>query len=323
MTSSESRLQIREVALRLREAVMQAPHMKLPDQFTLQDLFAGEVDIPVDIASFMEDVICGPYTRQKSERKFQRAKSIAADIVFAASGATKQPAKHLKLGMAIKTLTNSRRLLELLNRMGHCSSYHTVEEIETELTFQANAEHKNTPHGMELNPSLGTSVAWDNYDRFVDTQSGKDTLHDTVGIAFQIVQQPSVSQVDLTETSPGLTSSSREDTCNTNSRRKSAATRKRRRVYEATDLHIEPYRKKPCMNNPSFHRLDDPKRQANQQKLQHGKELDDRWMFCIECNPEKDTPLWAGWNSKFYSAEEPLQKIWYMKQINAPQQPTR
>ena len=40
-------------------------------------------------------------------------------------------------------------------------------------------------------------------------------------------------------------------------------------------------------------------------------------MFCIECNPEKNTPLWAGWNSKFYSAEEPLQKIWYMKQINA------
>lgn len=29
-------------------------------------------------------------------------------------------------------------------------------------------------------------VAFDNYDRFVETITGKDTLHDTVGIIYQI-----------------------------------------------------------------------------------------------------------------------------------------
>ncbi|KAG8330800.1 hypothetical protein J6590_054919 [Homalodisca vitripennis] len=38
-------------------------------------------------------------------------------------------------------------------------------------TAPANAERK--------------SMAFDNYDRFVDTKTGKDTLHDTVGIMYQ------------------------------------------------------------------------------------------------------------------------------------------
>ena len=40
---------------------------------------------------------------------------------------------------------------------------------------------------MNLDPKCGTGVAWDNFDRFVETVSGKDTVHDTVGIAYQTV----------------------------------------------------------------------------------------------------------------------------------------
>jgi len=32
---------------------------------------------------------------------------------------------------------------------------------------------------------MPTGVAFDNFDRFVETSSGKDTLHDTVGIIYQ------------------------------------------------------------------------------------------------------------------------------------------
>ena len=74
--------------------------------------------------------------------------------------------------------------------MGHCASYHIIQEIETELTFEANSENQLTPFGMSLENHMGTGVAWDNYDHFVETQSGKDTLHDTVGIAFQTIENP-------------------------------------------------------------------------------------------------------------------------------------
>ena len=40
---------------------------------------------------------------------------------------------------------------------------------------------------MSLNASTATGVAWDNFDRFVETKSGKHTLHDTVGIAYQVL----------------------------------------------------------------------------------------------------------------------------------------
>ena len=67
--------------------------------------------------------------------------------------------------------------------MGHCASYTTLEELETELTYSME-DNDLTPDGIEKDPNLATGVAFDNFDRFVETLSGKDTLHDTVGIVY-------------------------------------------------------------------------------------------------------------------------------------------
>ena len=63
-------------------------------------------------------------------------------------------------------------------------SYSTAEELETEVTLSTNIEEKISPPEMIEDSSLPSGSAYDNFDRFVDTSSGKDTLHDTVGIAF-------------------------------------------------------------------------------------------------------------------------------------------
>ena len=54
--------------------------------------------------------------------------------------------------MVMKSTVGSRKVIDILNRLGHSVSYTTVEEL----------------------------------CRFVETLSGKDTLHDTVGIAYQL-----------------------------------------------------------------------------------------------------------------------------------------
>ena len=54
----------------------------------------------------------------------------------------------------MKSLTGSRKVIEYLNKLRHCVSYHTVEEIETEMTFEANKEGALTPHGMTCNSLL-------------------------------------------------------------------------------------------------------------------------------------------------------------------------
>ena len=38
---------------------------------------------------------------------------------------------------------------------------------------------------MKRSPNLCTGLAFDNFNRFVETSTGKDTLHDTVCIAYQ------------------------------------------------------------------------------------------------------------------------------------------
>ena len=52
--------------------------------------------------------------------------------------------------LAMKKLTSSRRIIEILNRLGYSVSYSTVGELETELTLQLNSVSQAPPFGMEL-----------------------------------------------------------------------------------------------------------------------------------------------------------------------------
>ena len=40
---------------------------------------------------------------------------------------------------------------------------------------------------IKLDRQYDTSVVWDNFDCSVETVSGKDTLHDTVSIAYKTI----------------------------------------------------------------------------------------------------------------------------------------
>ena len=42
---------------------------------------------------------------------------------------------------------------------------------------------------MKLNPRCETGVAWDNFNRFVETIAGQETMHDTVGITYQTITE--------------------------------------------------------------------------------------------------------------------------------------
>ena len=134
-------------------------------------------------------------------------------------------------GLSLNSLTGSRKLVEMMCRLGHCTSYHTIKEIENEMTIEATKSVKETPFGMSLNASTATGVAWDNFDRFVETKNGKDTLRDTVGIVYQV----------LDNSRPNISKNSQEgQNSNENTKLK-----KRKRSYSPSELTITPYRKKP------------------------------------------------------------------------------
>ena len=158
---------IREVGYLLREEINSLPKKNLPSTFTINDLIKGEVDVPELLLQFFTALICGPDPRQReSERKQRRIKSIAEDVIFASTSGKKIPGKHFQIGLALKSLTGSRKIIEIMNRLGHCINYHAVEEFETELTYSITSQTLSSPDGMKLQKDLCPGVAFDNFDRF-------------------------------------------------------------------------------------------------------------------------------------------------------------
>ncbi|KAH0549583.1 hypothetical protein KQX54_010589 [Cotesia glomerata] len=49
----------------------------------------------------------------------------------------------------------------------------------------------------ELIDKVYTGVAFDNFDRYVDTLNGKETLHDTVGIIYQNIDNDAPNESDV------------------------------------------------------------------------------------------------------------------------------
>ena len=62
-----------------------------------------------------------------------QARSVCDDVVFITTRGRTKPGKHICLALGIKSMTGSRRIIEILNRFGHSISYHVMESMETEL----------------------------------------------------------------------------------------------------------------------------------------------------------------------------------------------
>ena len=81
--------------------------------------------------------------------------------------------------------------------MSHCGSNSTVEKLESKLNFEVKKNSKETSLGMKSTPEFNTLITWNKFDRFVETKSGKDTLHDTAGIAYQMRDVPMINTTTM------------------------------------------------------------------------------------------------------------------------------
>ena len=248
---------------------------------------------------------------------------MSENAVFAATAGLNKPQKHLMLGIALKSLTRSRKVIEIINRLGHCASYHTIEEVETEATFESTRGNLVAPLRVKLNPHCRTGVAWENVARFAETITGKETLHDTVGITYQTIteEEPIDQEPDDDENL-----SSEEETCSTRevteAIHETLNKKKRRRAYQSRSLDIIPYREKLKLRTSDFLSNDNPKRlkfEKTSASMNDWK-IDILWMLNYAVNLHSLTPLWPGWNSKLTESMQYTQKIWYLPQIN--QSPT-
>ena len=198
---------------------------------------------------------------------------MASDTVFSVINGRKKASKNLKLGLAVESMAGTKKLIGMLNRYGHCVSYTLTEELETELTFTVTSASKISPHDLVPDSSLTVGI-----DRFVETLSGKNTLHDTVGIVYQSLSEQT-SRAAATALENRLSVSG-----------DSTSGRKSKRTFESFGVDIEPYHKKPKISSIELMSLRCTGRQWIPETYQVANVNDLLWMIQFSILP-KSTPM--------------------------------
>lgn len=287
---------INSSALFLRKIVLGVEKNPINDNVTAPKLIKGECEIPYALLRFYSLLLTGgDVDKIKNPKMLVLAKSYASDVIYTIHRGRVKTSKHITLGITVKSLSSSEKLLRLLHSYGHCISYSKVLELETEATYTISETEKVCPAGMVLQPSLNSGFAFDNFDRYVETCDGKDTMHDTVGISFQ----DHAPRVDISseESNDGIGSDQPR--------------RKRfRRHYEADTLVTLPLTEIPKFEGT----LQLPENVNAPTNLEEARRLDRVWMISHALNIP--TPMWVGFNALIANDKNIIQDIFYLTPIN-------
>ncbi|GBN57516.1 hypothetical protein AVEN_9715-1 [Araneus ventricosus] len=85
--------------------------------------------------------------------------------------------------MAVRHVTRSARIINILNGLGHCISHSAVLKYDTELAEMQLNSVDCFPVGI-VSSKFATFV-WDNIDLCEETVTGHGTTHSTNGIIVQ------------------------------------------------------------------------------------------------------------------------------------------
>lgn len=293
--AEEALSQIKSVAFGIRKAIMKQTKRTLPKHnISIEDIFEGECDVPADLYTLINCIVKGPRDPNNEIRDI-KIKSICDSIIYSASCGAIKPSTSLSLALVTKSMTGSRKIVEILNRLGHCVNYTCVEELESEIAYGGAASTKILPYGLvPKNPQLRTHVAFDNFDRFVETSSGKDTLHDTVGIVYQ-----NNVPTDVTDIGTVMRTTEVDHQ------------RRRRGYHSALDSEIVPFVRKP-KNLPNLV----GNSQMIPENLHVAVNLNALWMLFHALDIDGAT-RWFEWNSERIVDTNPIQKIGYLPNLNA------
>ena len=263
----------------------------------MKDIAQGEIQTPPLLQQFFR-VLYGGLNKESQTEKFERrVSSSCQDALFITRCGKVKPSKHIALGIAVKSLTNRRKVIDILNRFGHTINYNAIEEIENSLAHTIEKESKSCPEGTVYNRDLITGLAFDNFDVLCETLSGSDTVHDTLGILYQtIADEVSVGEPTLSRVSPDGRSSLRK------------------RKLDVTETLLEPYRKKPRMSSFDYQVTELSTRLDRRSEI---SKMDYAWLMC-HAFQIGTTPMWVGFNAQFIKDETKRQQVLYMKNLNKP-----
>ena len=114
--------------------------------------------------------------------------SFALDIIAVINQGKTITTNRFLLALGLHNITGQRKVVEIVNRLGHCLTYNTICEAET--TFAAKAQQLLSNSFLPLHPineyDYVLTAFWvDNFDIKVEKQTGSISVNTPHMIAFQ------------------------------------------------------------------------------------------------------------------------------------------
>ena len=264
--------------------------MPLPAALNLQHIKEGQAEPPSILLTFLLGLYCGDKDKPTKKEK-RNVYSTAYDIMYVVSNGNIKTPKHLQMGIGLKSLTGSKKVVTIANKLGHSIAYSQSCEYENEKGIEIQSRNSFTPDGLLRIAHLHSGLCWDNYNETPETLSGKNVVNDTVGIMYQNVTDMPVLDREVTSEFHG----------------------RRRRSILYTNNELEPYRLNPKANKFSYKAYTIVKPEDIRKYLLH----DLLWTLCCHIK-SATTPMWQAWNSLVYTDGLPQQKIGYLENIEHP-----
>ena len=115
--------------------------------------------------------------------------SIASDLVAGVTNGKIMAAKQFLLALGFHKITGTRKVVDIVSRLGHYINYKTTCEIETAQVVKAQSLSERSsalPLVPIEQPSFVLTVFWvDNFDVKVQSQIGKNSINITHLVAYQ------------------------------------------------------------------------------------------------------------------------------------------
>lgn len=141
---------LQETALQIRDALLKVEKHSLGDALDAQKLIAGEGQVPEEVTSFLRTILYGVTSQSFESLECERkVDSLGQDLLYAMWHGKLKTSKHITLGLSMKSLTSSRKVVEILNKLGHTCSYTTIEELETAATHYSCRKKSLCPDGVK------------------------------------------------------------------------------------------------------------------------------------------------------------------------------
>lgn len=293
----------KDFALKYRKNILGIKKKPLTDFIDSEVLNEGECDVPKWLDIFWTTALSG-IGKESCDRVRRLSSSFSQDSIYSITRGYIKPRKHILLGITIKSLTGSKKVVDILSRQGYCITYPSILELETSAAYCCVSNNQLCPTSIQRTSILSSGVAWDNYDRYVETSSGKNTLHDTVGIIYQNI--PTEEELNIIKRNDASTEAERNSSSNVRD-----LAGRRKRSFEEQSFENILYAKQ---RRPEFWRssVASPEEPQNLINFQHR-----HFTWVLSHNLKiSNTPMWVGYNAKILKDDSRIQKIEYLTQIN-------